>query len=148
MYATEGYFLPLFFLASFRKLSSPMVMEGMPGDGASRSSRSPASRTAWAVLAPKHPIWISPCSKFGKFSKGDFTFLRDWKKSTYHTQKGSSGAKLLLTVRYMIPCVKVIFEFSRIDMVSSLRISEVIYRNFSSWCCLARGLNREIFPSG
>lgn len=47
-------------LFSFRKRSRAPVIEGALGDGASRSRRRPASRTACAVVAPKQPMHISP----------------------------------------------------------------------------------------
>ena len=43
------------------------VMLGYSGEGASRSRRSPASRTALAVAGPNVPMEILFCLKSGKF---------------------------------------------------------------------------------
>ena len=48
-------------------ISSAAVIEGACTLGASKSKRSPASRTACAVVEPNVPILISFCSKSGKF---------------------------------------------------------------------------------
>lgn len=55
------------FSTAVRYSSSAMVIEGDLAVGASRSRRSPASRTAFAVVAPKQPIRMSSCLKSGKF---------------------------------------------------------------------------------
>lgn len=63
-----GYF---FLFCPLRKRSRAVVIDGASGDGASTSRRKPASRIALAVVGPKHPIFISFCSKLGKFFIND-----------------------------------------------------------------------------
>ena len=60
-----------FLLCSFRKSSRAIVIEGAFGLGALMSSRSPSCSTAQAVVGPKAAIFISPCTKPGKFSFSD-----------------------------------------------------------------------------
>ena len=47
------------------------VIDGVFTEGASMSTRSAASRAAWAVVAPKVAIQMLSCLKSGKFFNSD-----------------------------------------------------------------------------
>ena len=59
-------------LYSLRKSSRAIVIDGAFGLGATISSLRPSCSTALAVAGPKTAIFVSPCTKFGKFSFNDY----------------------------------------------------------------------------
>ena len=66
-FAQSIYTHSVYLLFSLINMSSAAVIDGACTVGASRSRRSPASRTACAVVEPNVPILISFWSKSGKF---------------------------------------------------------------------------------